>query len=498
MSHSYLPSLLIAVQGSIFAATPAISDNAPLYSIDVGNSETCRQVSVRDQDSKAVVPLGCVLKGGVGFSSSPAILAVDGISPLDTSLSNRGRTHHEAYKNPNVVRIGAGNMVSFCPSLSCLSGDGDSAPTNDHHRTSLLVSSRMQDDAHSQEQSLAVITTIDKGQTKPWKPSAPYKAGDNLVNAGQVYRALANCRSATDGKGPSGMKTSGIADGTCSWGWINASGINAKVGSYFETKVMPGAGSAWGAAFNYHINMDVDTPNAFFPGVEFDYANNSGKDCRLGVTDCTSIRVGIAGNGSITHGMQITGDGFDRAGVRHKSMLWGLRINGEHSAQESSIEIDTQSKVGLGFGTSGIGDNRHSIATIKDQTTSPTSIDIGGSHVTGINLTGKFSSFQIAGNNFILYPDGSARLSNSNASTSSVTGALQIPSGGLGVGGNGFFGGQVTAGSVSVGSGLLHEVSAPPASSSSPCVAGTRTWDKNYEYRCVATNTWRRSALSSW
>jgi hypothetical protein len=37
---------------------------------------------------------------------------------------------------------------------------------------------------------------------------------------------------------------------------------------------------------------------------------------------------------------------------------------------------------------------------------------------------------------------------------------------------------------------------ATPKSSSSPCVAGTRTADANYEYVCVATNKWKRAPLS--
>lgn len=37
-----------------------------------------------------------------------------------------------------------------------------------------------------------------------------------------------------------------------------------------------------------------------------------------------------------------------------------------------------------------------------------------------------------------------------------------------------------------------------PVSSSEHCVTGTQAWDTNYEYRCVATNTWKRAALSNW
>lgn len=38
----------------------------------------------------------------------------------------------------------------------------------------------------------------------------------------------------------------------------------------------------------------------------------------------------------------------------------------------------------------------------------------------------------------------------------------------------------------------------PPASATSTGVAGTFTYDSNYLYICVATNTWRRVAVSSW
>jgi hypothetical protein len=44
---------------------------------------------------------------------------------------------------------------------------------------------------------------------------------------------------------------------------------------------------------------------------------------------------------------------------------------------------------------------------------------------------------------------------------------------------------------------VTETVSQTPASSNASCVMGQHTWDGNYEYRCVATNTWKRAALSS-
>lgn len=42
---------------------------------------------------------------------------------------------------------------------------------------------------------------------------------------------------------------------------------------------------------------------------------------------------------------------------------------------------------------------------------------------------------------------------------------------------------------------IVEPQSAPPASSSAPCITGQRTWDPHFEYRCIATNHWRRMEI---
>ena len=37
-----------------------------------------------------------------------------------------------------------------------------------------------------------------------------------------------------------------------------------------------------------------------------------------------------------------------------------------------------------------------------------------------------------------------------------------------------------------------------PGSASAPCTQGEHSWDGDYVYVCVATDTWKRSALTSW
>ena len=58
--------------------------------------------------------------------------------------------------------------------------------------------------------------------------------------------------------------------------------------------------------------------------------------------------------------------------------------------------------------------------------------------------------------------------------------------------------GNIKANGVLTVQGIIEPVSAPPASATAPGVPGQRAWDTQYEYRCVAENTWRRAALSAW
>ena len=48
------------------------------------------------------------------------------------------------------------------------------------------------------------------------------------------------------------------------------------------------------------------------------------------------------------------------------------------------------------------------------------------------------------------------------------------------------------------GGRLRLRTSQPPASSGAPGLPGEMAWDSNYEYRCVAANTWRRIPLQNW
>lgn len=57
---------------------------------------------------------------------------------------------------------------------------------------------------------------------------------------------------------------------------------------------------------------------------------------------------------------------------------------------------------------------------------------------------------------------------------------------------------QVSAGLVDCKSSKVVIASLPPAEAGSSGTAGTVTWDEDYLYVCVATDTWKRTGLTTW
>ena len=57
---------------------------------------------------------------------------------------------------------------------------------------------------------------------------------------------------------------------------------------------------------------------------------------------------------------------------------------------------------------------------------------------------------------------------------------------------------QITAPTASVSNEFILEAPTAPASAGAAGTAGQIAWDTNYIYICVATNTWKRVAISTW
>jgi hypothetical protein len=106
---------------------------------------------------------------------------------------------------------------------------------------------------------------------------------------------------------------------------------------------------------------------------------------------------------------------------------------------------------------------------------------------TGVFLIGVQNPSNLAQSaNLYFYPSGELFIDKNIPSTSTTTGNIVVP-GGIGIGGNGTFGGY-----------LRIVNSSPPANSGDTGLAGQMAWDSNHFYVCIAANTWKRVALSTW
>jgi hypothetical protein len=58
--------------------------------------------------------------------------------------------------------------------------------------------------------------------------------------------------------------------------------------------------------------------------------------------------------------------------------------------------------------------------------------------------------------------------------------------------------GQLNGSVLSLTGAIIETNSSTPASSTATCTIGQHAWDASYEYRCIATNSWKRAALTAW
>lgn len=357
------------------------------------------------------------------------------VTPLDMEF--------RATPNPNAIVAAVGNGVVFCPALSCFA-----QPNPENQRASLLVSSETQTDGQAEEQTLAVTTTVKTGQLRTWAPNTAFAVGDNVEfhdSRNAVYRATQAGTSAASGTGPGGTGA-GIVDGTVRWQWVNAAAINGKVGFYNEVQGVPGGGKMWGQANNVEMRPGY-VPN-FVTALELDLTNNSGTDCAVGVANCNGLYMRTYGTNKVTSTINVEGpdDGAARG-------IFGLYMHGSRLSSDATIEVDTSGLAGLRFG--GFIPAGYAQAAIVDQSAS----------TRGILLAGTYGTAQISGTGWQVNPDGGVLFKD-----------IEIP----------------------VGGALYERQPTIPVTAGSPCITGQRSWDANYEYRCISTNTWKRAALSSW
>jgi hypothetical protein len=348
-----------------------------------------------------------------------------------------------------------------------------------------LVSAVTGIDGQAQEQALAVTLTNNKGEVRPYAPNKTVSVGDNTRVGDATYRAIQGGTTGAN-SAPSGIRppvsTSFVkTDGSVKWLWINDFAINAKAGAYFEVINEPGGGQSWGQATN--VTLSPGFKPTFNVATELNFFNASGTDCEFGI-NCLGLTIAMQGPNVTTAGLSIGSSNTDKV-----ASIWGARIGGRFTAREAALAIDASSKYGIAsnqfnldggatYSQSFLYDNSTALkgieiagtkssAGIEDRSTAPAGVSVTGSKSfagiyehsatpTGILLQGRYATAQIGGTGWSVNPAG-----------------------------------ILTA-------ARLNSPLATPASSKAPCQTGDWAHDANFVYTCVAANTWKRAALSSW
>lgn len=488
--------VLAAVPAAALDRAPPAQRTGPITIYGEGSSGPASGFSVAPSKTAPDNTLAKLFYSG----DFPGGFALKTVPDLDLTYAATG--------NPDLILARPGNRVSFCPLLSCLT-----SPTVDHQRASMLISATTKADGEAEEQTLALTTTVATGEYVPWTTGTAYTAGVNVMfqdERNAVYRqTVPTCTSAGSGTGPTGTGA-GIADGTCRWNWINAAAINGKVGLYNEVQANAGGGSTWGQATN--VEMMAGFKPRFIAATELDITNNSGTDCAIGVAaGCLGLYVRSQGTNYNTAAIQVEGN---RTGGG-PSALFGMRMTGA-LASDASISMDTTgslSGIGIGnvtpasFTVAAINDNSSgpvgynntgakTLAEIRLAGAAPKGISIEGTKsgsaiddtsnaVAGINMSGakSLAAIRLAATTF----------NGIDMSTGSYTGSQIV---GIGWGVSAL--GDLSVKSVSVSGNLSETGPFIPPTANTVCTTGQHSWDANFEYRCVATNTWKRAALATW
>lgn len=271
--------------------------------------------------------------------------------------------------------------------------------------------------------------------------------------------------------------------------------------------------TTWGHNIDLHIAPGSGNVQSY--GVEYDM-NNFNKDCAPG-SGCLSAGIflnGISGHpntawiysgGGATNTYKGTVTVADNtvtwvSGQKFVPAVYNITINeknyrahyvsptrlaGDIAIPNTSSPIAYTAQNAMAhYGVFFQGANNISDADFGSFTNAYSGIKIAGNHQVAFDASGDTGLYAL------LARSGQALCLNG------FTGCLRYDTGVSGLRYGASF--VVTdAGSVNIG-GVLNSPLSTPASSSSSCATGDWAHDANFVYTCVARNTWRRAALSSW
>jgi hypothetical protein len=273
-------------------------------------------------------------------------------------------------------------------------------------------------------------------------------SGGNYLSVSNSYPSVSPTISALGADTNIGINLA--PQGTGSVNIVNGGGLTLVDG----TAHTPGGLLTEGNSYLIDFGMNEGSGNRFGTYVQANQGGMLTIDTRSGhpVFNFQVRAAGNAGNGYETNAMAILGSGNV-----------GIGTTGP------TLKLDVEGSTGLPVAIGG-GAQTNGVARFGTGGTNPI-LDFGGD----VNSPYEFWMQAHSPNNAVAFPL-----------------SLNPNGGNVGIG-------TITPGaSLDInGTSTILEQSNTPPSSTSTCTTGMEGWDANYEYRCVATNTWKRAALSS-
>ncbi|KQO88545.1 hypothetical protein ACXIT0_08985 [Methylorubrum extorquens] len=428
------------------------------------------------------------------------------------STDSQGLVDLRTAPPPNIfISHRRGTFIDYCSFTGCLKDyPGILA------QTYLAATTRVD---NAQEVGLHVDFRSKTGYAPVWKPSTRYsnteisKPGSPshvMVEggfSGRIYRNVGgDCTSAPSGPGPQGTNPNAeIRDGSCRWRYY-ADGLNGgKSGFSVATVAEPGAAQTWGIVTAFNAGAGIGD-SKMFPH-EWD-CNNYNKDSFLGGTFFMNCFY-FGGGGAGTHPqlstlfidnankMKLAADPT-RFGYHFGLFFAGSGSEGGSVIKDAVLFDSTKSN----FTVHANAGQPH-IAFLRDDSDSQAVLQATATHVHGIDFSlAAFTSgvaVTLPSNVGISFrKEGGATLGySSTAGRLQYGGSPAAPLMAIDDGGYMALAGNLGAKNATFTS-VRETAPSVPTSSRAPCEPGARAWDQSFEYRCVAKNTWKRSALSDW
>jgi hypothetical protein len=168
-------------------------------------------------------------------------------------------------------------------------------------------------------------------------------------------------------------------DGTITWKFVGAGFNDGKSGFSNATKVLPGAGQTWGGNSALDIETGVGPVPIF--GWEFDTFNKN-QNYPVGGPIMANLFLNGASEYTGTAAIYATLSG-GTGSLGNKGFYHGALFQGDTYIQAATLADATSSQYVIhALGAPHVHD-----AVIRDDTNSARSIDIGGSHTIGIDMT---------------------------------------------------------------------------------------------------------------